>query len=224
VAHEWGAALGFDWAYRHLDALKGVAYMEINFKPHSWNEYPELGRKAFQALRSPASEHLALEENALIELNGPKGVLLSLTEEEMDAYCRLVAEPGVDQQLMLAVALLLALVGIEAHVASPPAPRRFFRNRNCSGANLASFLVGAAHIPMFYLLSLYIQQALGCDALRAGLAILPIGVVSLPVATLVVSRALNHLGARGVLAGGPLLLAQAPSPVTTRSTSYSLAW
>jgi pimeloyl-ACP methyl ester carboxylesterase len=28
VIHDWGSALGFDWANRHREAVKGVAYME----------------------------------------------------------------------------------------------------------------------------------------------------------------------------------------------------
>ena len=109
--------------------------------------------------------------------------------------------------LLLAVVLLLAFLGLEARAPSPLVPLQLFRNRNANGANLVSFLVGAAHAPLFYLLSLYFQQALGYDALTAGLAILPIGAVSLLVSFAVIPRALDHLGARGVLAGGMLLLA-----------------
>src|SRR6266516_3342535 len=28
VVHDWGSALGFDWANRHRDRVKGIAYME----------------------------------------------------------------------------------------------------------------------------------------------------------------------------------------------------
>jgi MFS family permease len=86
-------------------------------------------------------------------------------------------------------------------------PLRIFRNRSANGANITSFLVGAAHAPMFFLLSLYFQRGLHYDALTAGLAILPIAVLSLPVGILVVPRALDHLGARRVLATGLFLLA-----------------
>jgi len=109
--------------------------------------------------------------------------------------------------LGLAVALLLAFLTVEARSASPLVPLRVFRKRNANGANIVSFLVGAAHAPMFLLLSLYFQQALHYDALTAGLAIVPIAVLSLPVGILLVPRALDHLGARRVLAAGMLLLA-----------------
>src|SRR6266699_7239841 len=48
VGHDWGAALGFDWSYRHPDAVKRLAYMEAIVKPYTWSEYPEAARKLFQ--------------------------------------------------------------------------------------------------------------------------------------------------------------------------------
>ncbi|MGE5335542.1 MAG: MFS transporter, partial [Nitrososphaerota archaeon] len=109
--------------------------------------------------------------------------------------------------LLLAVLLLLSFLGIEARTASPLVPLRIFRNRNANGANIVSFLVGAAHAPMFFLLSLYLQQVLHYDAFTAGLAILPVGATSLVFSILVLPRALDHLGHRGVLVAGMLLLA-----------------
>ncbi len=108
--------------------------------------------------------------------------------------------------LGLAVALL-TFIAIEARSPSPLVPLRVFRNRDANGANIVSFLVGAAHAPMFFLLSLYFQQALHYDALTAGLAIVPIAVLSLPAGILLIPRALDHLGARRVLAAGMFLLA-----------------
>ena len=94
VVHDWGSALGFDWSYRHPDAVKGIAYMEAIVKSYTWSEYPEAGRKIFQALRSPAGEQMVLEQNSFIEFNLPSGVLRPLTEEEMNNYRRPFAEPG----------------------------------------------------------------------------------------------------------------------------------
>lgn len=121
--------------------------------------------------------------------------------------------------LVAAALLLLAFLGAEARSPSPLTPLRIFRIRNANGGNIASFLVGASHAAMFYFLSLYFQQSLGYDALTTGLAIVPIGVTSLFVAILVIPRALDHLGAKGTLVGGLLLLtagivafARAPVP------------
>jgi haloalkane dehalogenase len=94
VVHDWGSALGFDWAYRHPDAVRGIAYMEAIVKPGTWSEMSEPARKIFQALRSPAGEQMVLEQNSFIEVNLPNTILRSLTEEEMNTYRRPFAEPG----------------------------------------------------------------------------------------------------------------------------------
>lgn len=94
VVHDWGSALGFDWAYRHPDAVRGIAYMEAIVKPYSWSEMAGPGRNAFEALRSPEGEHMVLEQNSFIEFNLPAGIIRKLTEEEMNEYRRPFAEPG----------------------------------------------------------------------------------------------------------------------------------
>jgi haloalkane dehalogenase len=94
VVHDWGSALGFDWANRHRDAVKGVAYMESIVMPLTWDMWPNAVRPVFQALRSPAGEQLILEQNAFVEQVLPGAVVRELTEEEMAVYRRPFAEPG----------------------------------------------------------------------------------------------------------------------------------
>src|SRR5439155_22125982 len=67
VVHDWGSALGFDWANRHRDAVRGIAYMEAIVRPLSWAEWPEAARGIFQALRSDTGDALILEKNVFIE-------------------------------------------------------------------------------------------------------------------------------------------------------------
>ena len=93
VVHDWGSALGFDWAYRHPDAVKGIAYMEAIVKAGTWSEMPEPARQLFQAYRSAAGEQMVLQENRFIE-NLPNSILRRLTEDEMAHYRRPFAEPG----------------------------------------------------------------------------------------------------------------------------------
>ncbi len=39
VIHDWGSALGFDWAYRHPHAIHAIAYMEAFVAPiNSWDD------------------------------------------------------------------------------------------------------------------------------------------------------------------------------------------
>ncbi|HET8845658.1 MAG TPA: haloalkane dehalogenase [Ktedonobacteraceae bacterium] len=101
VVHDWGSVLGFDWAHRHPDAVKGLAYMEAIVKPYTWSEYSETARERFQAMRSSKGEQMILEQNAFIEFNLPRTIIRSLTQEEIDAYRRPFIEPGEGRRPML---------------------------------------------------------------------------------------------------------------------------
>ena len=94
VIHDWGSALGFDWARRHADAVKGIAYMEAIVKPVTWEQWPKAVKPVFQAFRSPAGEDMVLEKNVFVEQVLPGAVLRGLTEAEMQVYRRPFAEPG----------------------------------------------------------------------------------------------------------------------------------
>jgi haloalkane dehalogenase len=94
VVHDWGSALGFDWANRHRDSVKGVAYMEAIVQPVSWDAWPEAARGIFEAMRSPAGETIILEKNVFVERILPGSVIRELTDEEMDEYRRPYLEPG----------------------------------------------------------------------------------------------------------------------------------
>ena len=94
VVHDWGSALGFDWANRHRDGVKGVAYLEALVRPSTWAEFPSEARPMFEALRSPAGEAMVLEQNVFVERGLPGSVLRQLTEEEMAEYRRPFVEPG----------------------------------------------------------------------------------------------------------------------------------
>ncbi|WP_199613790.1 haloalkane dehalogenase [Paenibacillus alkalitolerans] len=111
VVHDWGSALGFDWARRHPNAVKGIVYMEAIIKSVSWNETTETARKIFQKLRSPEGEQMVLEQNSFIEVNLPLTILRKLTEEEMAQYRRPFAEPGEARRPTLSWARQLPIDG-----------------------------------------------------------------------------------------------------------------
>lgn len=98
VIHDWGSALGFDWAKMHPKAVQGIAYMEAIVQPITWEDWPETGRDIFQALRSPAGEEIILEKNLFIEGILPASVLRGLTEAEMKVYRRPFLNPGEDRR------------------------------------------------------------------------------------------------------------------------------
>ncbi len=94
VVHDWGSALGFDWARRHPEAVAGICYMEAIVRPMTWDEWPEDARRVFQGFRSPAGEEMVLEKNVFVERVLPGSVLRGLTEEEMAVYRRPYLDPG----------------------------------------------------------------------------------------------------------------------------------
>jgi haloalkane dehalogenase len=94
VVHDWGSALGFYWAYRHPERVRGIAYMEAVVRPLSWEEWSASSRQIFQGLRSEAGEEMVLEKNLFVEGILPSAVLRDLTEEEMNVYRRPYLEPG----------------------------------------------------------------------------------------------------------------------------------
>lgn len=94
VGHDWGSALGFDWANRHREAIRGIAYMEAIVRPLAWAEWPEAIRRLFQGFRSPAGEEMVLEKNVFVERVLPGSVLRGLTDAEMAVYRRPYLEPG----------------------------------------------------------------------------------------------------------------------------------
>ena len=98
VIHDWGSALGFDWARRHPDRIAGIAYMEGIVAPLSWADWPESARGIFQGMRSEAGEQMVLTKNLFVEAILPASVLRGLTPEEMAEYRRPFAEPGEDRR------------------------------------------------------------------------------------------------------------------------------
>jgi haloalkane dehalogenase len=98
VVHDWGSALGFDWARRHPDRVRGIVYMEAIVAPYAdWDAWPDAARPMFQSLRSPDGEQLILERNMFVERILPGSVLRALSEDELDEYRRPFAAPGEDR-------------------------------------------------------------------------------------------------------------------------------
>lgn len=86
VIHDWGSGIGFLWAMRHPDAVKGVAYMEGIVKPLSWSDWPQSAAGIFKGFRSDKGEDLILNRNMFIEGVLPSSVIRPLSNTEMDAY------------------------------------------------------------------------------------------------------------------------------------------
>lgn len=146
VLHDWGSALGFDWARRHESAVKAIVYMEGIVRPfRSWAEWPEATRAFFQAQRTPAGEKLILEQNLFVEyLLRLRGI----SDEAIAAYRSHWRVPGEARRPMLAWTRDLPIAGEPADVveivedyarwlSQTPIPKLFI-NGDPSG-----FLIGA---------------------------------------------------------------------------------
>jgi haloalkane dehalogenase len=94
VVHDWGSALGFEWARRHPDRVRGIAYMEALVQPRRWEDFPAGRDRIFRALRSSDGDRLIRDENAFVERVLPKSVLRALGPAEMDAYRRPFLDPA----------------------------------------------------------------------------------------------------------------------------------
>jgi Na+/melibiose symporter-like transporter len=108
--------------------------------------------------------------------------------------------------IALAVVLIAGFVFIESRSEHPLVSFGIFRNRTLTGANVVGLLVAMALFAMFFFVSLYMQQVLGYDALKAGLAYLPLAfgiIVSAGIASVLVTR----IGFKPTLIGGLLLTA-----------------
>ena len=116
VIHDWGGALGFDWARRHASRVRAIAYMETIIRPMTWDEWPEPIRGLFEGLRSDAGEEMILEKNIFVERILPGSILRKLTDEEMAEYRRPFAEPGEDRRPTLTFPRQIPLGGEPADV------------------------------------------------------------------------------------------------------------
>jgi haloalkane dehalogenase len=119
VVHDWGSALGFDWANRHREAVKGIAFMEAIVRPQGWDHWDIMNMRPFlQALRSEAGEVMVLQENFFIDKILPGAILRFLSVEEMAAYRRPFAEPGEGRRPTLTWPREIPIEGEPADVAA----------------------------------------------------------------------------------------------------------
>ncbi len=88
VIHDWGSALGFDWANRHRDRVQGICYMEAIVRPVTWDEWPDAATRIFQGFRSEAGEDMVIEKNLFVEAVLPGSIIRALRDEEMHEYRR----------------------------------------------------------------------------------------------------------------------------------------
>lgn len=118
VGHDWGGALGFDWAARHADRVAGIAFMETIVRPLGWDDFPPEIRELFGAFRRAGEgEALVIDANVFIETVLPASMRRTLTPEEHDAYRAPFRDPA-DRRPLLAWPREIPIDGEPADVAA----------------------------------------------------------------------------------------------------------
>jgi haloalkane dehalogenase len=116
VVHDWGSALGFDWAKRNPDAVKGIVHMEAIVATINWDDMPAAAQPRFRGVRSDQGEELVLQRNIFIEQSIVKGTMRRFTDAEMAEYRRPFLEPGEGRRPMLTWPRQLPIGGEPADV------------------------------------------------------------------------------------------------------------
>ncbi|MBA0053242.1 MFS transporter [Streptomyces sp. AJS327] len=109
-------------------------------------------------------------------------------------------------QLTGAVALLALFLVLQRSVREPLMPFSVWRVPRLGTANLAMLLLGAAWIPMWYFLNLYLQQVLGFGAFASGSALVPMTVLLMLFMTVITARLMARFGAKPLIGTGLLVL------------------
>jgi MFS family permease len=104
------------------------------------------------------------------------------------------------------VALLGLFVAIQAVRREPLMRLGIFRAPNLAAANVAQLLLGAAWIPMWFFLNLYLQQVLGYGAFEGGAALLPMTVAIMILMVVVAPKVIARFGPKAPIVAGLLLL------------------
>ena len=118
VIHDWGSALGFDWAHRHPDRVAGITYMEGIVHPYEWDTFSQQARPVFEGMRSAAGEAMILEKNIFVERILPGSILRDLTDEEMAEYRRPFTNAGEDRRPTLTWPRQIPIAGEPADVVA----------------------------------------------------------------------------------------------------------
>jgi MFS family permease len=109
--------------------------------------------------------------------------------------------------LAAAVVLLGTFVASQAVLRQPLVPLEVFRSRNLTGANVTLLLLGAAWIPMWFMLNLYLQQVLGYGPFEAGSALLPMTALIMLLMVGATARVIGRFGLKAPLVAGLGILA-----------------
>ncbi len=98
VIHDWGSAMGFQFARENSERIKSISFMEAIVMPLTWNQWPENARNIFQLMRSDAGEEIVLEKNVFVERILLNDSANGFSEDERAEYIRPFKNSGEDRR------------------------------------------------------------------------------------------------------------------------------
>ena len=98
VIHDWGSAMGFQYARENPDRIKSITFMEAIVMPLTWDQWPENARNIFQLMRSEAGEEIVLEKNVFVERILLNDSASGFSDDEKAEYIRPFKNPGEDRR------------------------------------------------------------------------------------------------------------------------------
>ena len=98
IIHDWGSAMGFQFARENPERVKSITYMEAIVMPLTWEQWPDAATKIFQLFRSDAGEELVLEKNFFVERILLADSATGYTDEEKAEYIRPFFNEGEDRR------------------------------------------------------------------------------------------------------------------------------
>ena len=116
VIHDWGSAMGFQYARENANKIKSITFMEAIVMPLTWDQWPENARNIFGLFRSDAGEELILQKNFFVERILLADSSSGYSDEEKSEYLRPFASPGEDRRPTLTWPRQIPLDGEPAEV------------------------------------------------------------------------------------------------------------
>ena len=98
IIHDWGSAMGFQFARENPNRIKSITYMEAIVMPLTWDQWPDAATKIFGLFRSEAGEELVLEKNFFVERILLADSSSGYTDEERSEYIRPFMNEGEDRR------------------------------------------------------------------------------------------------------------------------------
>jgi haloalkane dehalogenase len=86
VGHDWGGALAFDWAARHPERVRGIAFLESIVKPMGWDELSPQARARAEKIRGAEGEELYLDQDLFVRQAFTGGVLTPVSARDLEVY------------------------------------------------------------------------------------------------------------------------------------------